>query len=327
MILLLLSTITISCRQTRDINVFFISDLSQEAMIKEEPFFTAEISNDDTTDTNHYTLIFKIISNDYGKLVEGISSPFTFSVNTIEITSQSIMEENSLIRMQDYKIEEGGDELKRILRTTGVLPGGSYTISLIIKNNAQNTVAEKECSIELKNPGNIESISPGTPYGSPPQVISNTRPVFQWSSDGDLFKIVISKVGRDNISQEEAIEEMPIFTADNVSGYIFQYPDNAPELEDGLYAWQITSTSMSSSGEFKVKSGVYWFQVLTSQSKIIEILKHLLGEDNPYIKEIILKGYIPTGKITINGNYTGTKEFSQIMNGLTQNDIEKIGWR
>ncbi len=326
MILLLLSTITISC-QTKDIDMFFISDLSREAMLKEEPFFTAEIYNSDTTDTNHYyTLIFKIISNDYGELVKGTSTPFTFSVNPIEITNQSMMG-NSHIKIQDYKINEGGDELKHILRTTGILPGGRYIISLLIIDALQTTVAQSQCSIELRNPGNIESIYPGTPYGTPPQIISTARPVFQWSSDGDLFKIVISKVLRDNMTDEEAIGEMPIFTADNIREHMFRYPDNAPEIEDGLYAWQITSTSVSSSGEFKVKSRVYWFQVLTSPSEIVEILKKLLGEDNPYIQEIQSKRFIPTGKIIINGRYVDTKEFKKIMDKLNSSNIEKIEWR
>jgi len=325
MILLLLSTIAISC-QTKDIDMFFVADLSREAVLKEEPFFRAEIFNSDSMDTNYYILEFKIISEDYGTLVNGKSGHFTFNVNPIEITSQSIMEENSNITMQDYTINEGGEELKHTLRTTGILPAGKYILSLSILNSV-GQVAHQECTINLRNPGNIESIYPGVPFGNPPQTISTRHPVFQWSSDGDIFRIIISRVTRDDVTPAEAIEENPVFTVDNVRNYTFYYPDDAPELEDGLYAWQIISTSISSSGEFKVKSKVYWFQVLTTPSEIVEILRNLLGENNSYIKDIESKSLTSTGAISLDGRFLGITEFKQIMNNLTQNDIEKIEWR
>ncbi len=325
MILLLLSTIAISC-QTKDIDMFFVADLSREAMLKEDPFFRAEILNSNTQDSTHYTLVFKIISEDYGTLVEGTSDPFVFNANPIKITSQTIMEEKSDIKMQDYTINAGGEELKHTLRTTGILPAGEYILSLSILNEV-GEIAHQECTINLKNPGNIESIYPGVPFGNPPQIISTRHPVFQWSSDGDIFKIIISRVIRDDITPAEAIEENPIFTVNNVHGYTFYYPDDAPELEDGLYAWQITSTSISSSGEFKIKSRVYWFQVLTTPSEIVEILRNLLGEGNPYIKNIESESLTPTGAITLDGRFLGITEFKQIIDSLTIDDIEKIEWR
>ena len=326
MILLIMSAISISC-SARDIDMFFVADLSQQAMMNEEPFFEARLFNDMPSDTHHYILEFRLSSDSYGTLVEGVSAPFAFSGSEIDITSRSIMEQGGDITIDQYAISEGGDELKRILRTTGVLPAGNYMITLSVKDMFGYTLATCSANLRLRNPGNIESIYPGTLVGNPPGVIKTSRPVFQWSSDGDRFKIVVSKVLSDDVTPEEAIEEYPIFAADNITGYTYTYPENAPVLQDGVYAWQITATYISSSGEFQRKSDVYWFQVNTSSNDIVEILKEFFGEDNSFIKDIEDRGMIPTGEITLDNNFITPEQLRKLLQSISKDDIDWVEWR
>jgi|GEM_PF-7101207 len=166
---------------------------------------------------------------------------------------------------EKYKIPDTGNDLVQVGLERGVLPAGIYDFVVRVRDHSirprGTLITEGEGTVETTNPSQqFDLLGPGTPFGQEPDVLTNAFPVFQWVSDASRFDFALYRVRPDQRAPEDVTNSRPIFVAEDLSNSTFPYPNFAEALEPGVvYAWQVKAISMTSGGDERQPSEVYWF--------------------------------------------------------------------
>ena len=171
--------------------------------------------------------------------------------------------------------------------------------------------------MDLVNPTRVQLLTPGRPFGEPPEIVSSSSPRFQWSADEELltgasYRIqVVSVDGA--ASAEEALQGFAAWDA-AVSGTTALYPGSVsaiPLVAGATYAWQVTREVTTSGGSQTLTSPIYAFRMANASGGAssagnqsagdlganvqLDALAQALGFDSQ------LAGFKPTGQIIVDG--------------------------
>ncbi len=263
------------------------------------------------------------------------------------------------IRMLDYRVNADKIErLKNQVFATGRLPSGRYIFQIRVETNQlppdQIAPPSRETLI-IRNPSNVFLIYPGAPVSSPntPEIPS-TYPQLQWQSDANIFNLYVFEKRPEDRSVQDVLNHPPFLRMERMvfppeqRQFFFQYPTTTQpiRLKNGgrsvgsirllqpgkVYYWFVEALVPTSSNDYKkLKSDVYKFRILprnpqNAQGKqIVTMLQNVLGERGRVLfKKLMEEGYMPTGRVRVNGRPMTMEEFSRYLMQL-QGSKSKIG--
>ena len=200
-------------------------------------------------------------SDQYGPLVTGVKRiGVVMPGQIIQLTNQDI---------EDYEVEDAGNEVVKIALARGVLPAGDYLFDVRVFDHAVrprgDLISEEEGMIVTENPSRqLDLLGPGTPFGQEPDALATTFPIFQWVSDAKRFNFALYEVRPGQRSPEDVVGSRPVFAIRDslMATTVLPYPSFAEELEGGqTYAWQVEAIVQTAAGEVTFPSELYWFTV------------------------------------------------------------------
>lgn len=288
--------------------------------------FSLTLTNELTV-TSQITLEFTLSVNS-SELISTITRPFNLlpqSSRTIDNTN--LLNRSSIkdIQVDSYRFNfEEAEFIQESILQRGKLPNGIYTIIVNlnrIQNNAQVRVGSYSEQIVIANATSVDLIVPGIPVdGGDLPTIYTQFPRFSWSSTANRFEVTVCEVLQTNNSPEDVMQNEPRFRKVFTRGRDFNgspsfiYPSiNAlPLLAGKSYYWQIKAISSSPSGDILMPSEIWGFSISKldefelkfQATNVLNILKVIL-QGTPHedfdFEDGALKGFRPTGKISING--------------------------
>ncbi len=263
------------------------------------------------------------------------------------------------IKMQNYRIDADKIErLKTRVFATGRLPSGRYIFQIRVETNQlppdQIAPPSRETLI-IRNPSNVFLIYPGSPVSSPntPE-IPTTYPQLQWQSDANIFNVLVFEKRPEDRTVQDVLNHPPFLRIERMvlppeqRQFFFQYPTTTQpiRLKNGgrsigqirplqpgkVYYWYVEALIPTSSNDYKkLKSDVYKFRILPRNPQnaqgrqVMTMLNNVLGERGRVLfKKLMEEGYMPTGKIRVNGRPMSMEEFTRYLMQL-QNGKAKIG--
>jgi hypothetical protein len=221
---------------------------------------------------------------------------------------------------------------------TGRLLSGAYVFTVRIFN-ANPPVVEKnraETTLTIFNPTSLDLISPGAPVGNSECVQQfGLLPQFKWNSNADRFLITVCEVLPTNSSPEDVMQNEPRLQrilqrgTDFWGSPSFIYPSGSLPLQFGkTYYWQVQALIASPSGEVRLPSEIWCFQINSINnpggSMAIQQLLNLLGSSDLealFAEGGPLYGYNPTGAVSLNGRRI---ELSELLNILRTQPIKTL---
>lgn len=203
------------------------------------------------------------------------------------------------------------------IRNTGLFPDGNYQFTMQIKDNNDNNLSnESSFVMSVQNINNINLITPGVPVGSEIPSISSRPLLFSWISNitnananpfsleireySQLSTIDFSNLGNSGSS---------FFSTNNLTSPLFN--QNLPFMDNNYYAWRVKVPLITDQSEFGqsnfVESQWYIFKFGSASSNPIpnpylDLLNAIQNIQNPTLVQYLGQGYLPTGKIKLNGN-------------------------
>ncbi|GIV57515.1 MAG: hypothetical protein KatS3mg042_0428 [Rhodothermaceae bacterium] len=170
--------------------------------------------------------------------------------------------------LDDYVVEDAGNELVQVGLERNVLPAGEYVFDVRVFDlslGGSVPVAEAEEILVTENPGRqLDLLGPGTPFGQEPGVVPTSFPIFQWFSDARRFNFAVYEVLPHHRSAEDVLGSRPVFALRDtmIVGNVLAYPNFAEALRPGgTYAWQVEAVVETASGPMALPGEVFWFVV------------------------------------------------------------------
>lgn len=295
------------------IEVFYAADMTLETSRFQPLILRVDIRNTDLVSSIRVYLFLEIRSGKYGRLAYGDSKKFTIPANSaVLVTNRDLSNPESEQAIDDYHIDDAGDDLKDVVFKTGMLPADTYTFRIDVMDAVSGTLLDSwSDELTVSALSFIELNSPGGPFTLDPPVVFNSLPTFQWTSSATNFDFKLCELDLGQISGEEAMNNHPKFELKNFVGNVLQYPPHAEGLEDGqIYCWQVIPKVMTSGGELGIPSEIWSFRfgerreevILPEQSQILVILSQIVGGDyETVLNRLKSDGYFPTGKLLLNG--------------------------
>lgn len=337
----------------QDLKVFMLSDFNFSGRSTATiDIFRININNT-YNETVQCVLSLNISSETFGNLASGYTNPFTLEPSGfLMLTNRNLFNKADEFGLEDYNIENAGQDILDQLLATGQLPSGIYRFDFALQIQRQNGVPEVKQAffiIDVTNPRTLDLISPGSHAGSSTLPTHYTNfPLFRWESNLDAFRLLIAeklKDTQDDLSPEEVIQQRTIFDkllkkqgtvassfpgAEDIFGTSYQYPvAGVRPLEEGkTYYWQIIGLVQSSGGALEFPSEIWGFviadmglnQVLTAEQQqilnlVLDFSTDLFGPGGP------LYGFFPTGQATKNGVPLDSDELFDLLYKLSQGEI------
>ena len=342
-----------------DLSVFFLNDfnLTGKGSVGTDLFQIEMTSFSSQTET--CVLDMRIVARTQGELAFGRTNPFEIEPNEqILITNQNLFSQGDKFSLEDYSIEQSGEDLINKILETGKLPSDIYDFEFNLTKQT-NVIGSERFSIDVTNPTTLDLISPGSDANTEEiQHIFSFQPFFRWESNMEEFQLVIAEklAGiHEDMSPEEILSDRVIFNkilkvssdpadvGENViSSTAYQYPAaGAFPLQPGrTYIWQITGIAQSSGAPVELPSEIWAFKIGSleggamsfDQIQILDQLRLLLGDRYDALFESggDLFNFKPTGVLYLNGQAISLDTFRDLLlkfqNGELQitNEIEAI---
>lgn len=277
-------------------------------------------------------LQFQLTSNDR-VIVAATSQPFPVPSGSQKLTYQDLRR-GGTVDFDDEAIQTLTDAILQ----TGRLPGGTYTFKVRIFNAQQPGVekANDQTTLTISNPTTLDLISPGAAVGgSECYAQFGLLPQFKWNSNADRFLITVCEVLPSNSSPEDVMQNEPRLQryvqrgVDFVGSPSYIYPSGGLPLQFGkTYYWQVQAVIGSPSGEVRLPSEIWCFQISSidnpSSNLFLQQLFSLLGSSD--LEALFsnggpLQGFSPTGGASMNGRRL---ELAELLNLLRRQPVKAV---
>jgi len=268
-----------------------------------------------TAATKEVIVRFQLTSDRFpaAPIVSTVSRPIAVTPPIYTITYDEL-KRRSQVDYNDKAVQEITDAVLQ----TGKLPAGTYIFTLNVSDARQpNVVSDsKQETLTIFNPTTLDLISPGTPVGNNECVAQfGLLPQFKWSSNADRFLLTVCEVLSGNASPEEVMQNQPRLQrlvqrgADFAGSPSFIYPPAELPLQFGkTYYWQVQALINAPSGETRLPSEIWCFQISSLNNPgnnvlLQQLLNALNSADLNALFESNgpLQGFTPTGAVTMNG--------------------------
>ena len=338
----------------RDLRLFFLSDFNFTGRGRAtNEIFSVSIVN--TAASPRICCLHMDFSKQEGGtpqlLASGTTNPFTLAAGqTIRITNVNLFSQAQQFSLDEYNIEESGEEVQAKILATGKLPSGVYRFTFVIRpcTGAGFTPSDTYIEFDLSNPTSLDLIGPGEPADrSLPGVTPALFPLFRWTSNIDRFKLTIAEKladVHDSASPAEIIQDRIRFErifvvdparsggvaldgAEYINGTHYLYPPaGAWPLEDGkIYYWRITGLAPSSGADAEFPSEIWSFRIDAGGKRSLEATI-ALGEMLTSLRPSVgaepalffrsggeLDGFTLTGRYWLNGRWITHEQLQAIM--------------
>ena len=254
-----------------------------QAILEIVPVQTLYASDFDPNNPTLAPLLFKVtVMNDqvernlkvvFSLLLEG-EGLLGKAIKSLPATAPSAIVRVDNRQFETYEFSPSSVKVANLVKTTGILPAGSYTYKIEIFDDKNNLLTQTEAQNYLLNQStDIVLISPGNLMDLQPEVIANAQPLFQWISTANQYDFLLFKVDPGQINTQQIIQNIPVYKQLGLSGNSLLYPISAELLESGkTYAWQIRAYTNTASGNLMVESPLYWFSYAKSNVHQLEIV-------------------------------------------------------
>ncbi len=273
-----------------------------------------------------------------------LSSEVTFlsdnSGNQIELKGR-------LLDVLDPALSEA---IMQTILTSGKLSDGQYTFSVSVYggveednlsnvfNDSKTFVIQSQIPIVLEYPG-------GALSDTTDNLLYTSFPIFQWSSGPPVSsaQTFIRVAQFDPVSHsglEDAINDQRVLPAsqseeweliDNVNSYQYPFSGSYPLDPGNIYCWQIKISLPTTAGNEDMISPIFAFKVgqagtietsnIVSNPLLMMIQQTLPDQFNNYFgpgRE--LEGYLPSGRIEINGVTVGPSVVNDLLRQINNQD-------
>ncbi len=307
----------------QDVQMFFMNDLDLNNPGNNPLLFWVRIQNDHLDRRVFITL--KIVSDRYGVLAEGTSTPFVLKPDTlIQLDNRQLAQGQGPFELKDYTLnEENLTKLRDAILSTGLLPSDHYSFLLKIQDvRAPEIEQEKDIALDITNPTVVDLVSPGVPVGSsqPLPAVYTQQPQFVWNSNATTFMLTVCEKLPSNASPEEVMENVPRYKG-TVQGNSFLYPaSGAYPLEEGkTYYWQLEARVETSRGPQTLKSEIWGFKIARSDAPGQQFAEEQIQMflQSHQLRSLVnagaLQGCKPTGVIFVNGRPVSMEDVQLIL--------------
>jgi len=253
---------------------------------------------------------------------------------TIQASNRDLINENgsSLLGASDPSISLSellsNSNFDSAIRNTGLFPDGEYVFRMRIEDDNGNFLSEQaEFTMTIQNVNNINLITPGTLAGGEIPNISNRPVLFTWISNISNINANKYKLSIREYSQLTTMDFSNLantgsnfFEIDNLVNPLFN--QNLPFMENNYYAWRISVPLVTDQTEFgqpsSIESPWYVFKFTSASTAPApnpyqDFLNALQGLQNPNLLQFINQGYLPTGKVLLNGNNISPAQALQLL--------------
>ncbi len=263
------------------------------------------------------------------------------------------------IKMKDYQIDADKiEKLKSQVFATGRLPSGKYIFQIKVESielPPQDILPPSRETLLIRNPSNVFLIFPGAPVNAntTPE-IPTTYPQLQWQSDANIFNIFVFEKRPEDRTAQDVLNHPPFLRVEKLvmppdqRQFFFQYPTTTTplRLKNGgrsvgpirplqpgkVYFWMVEALVPTSGNDYRVlKSDIYKFRVMPRNAanaqgrQVVTMMRNLLGKrGEALMKKLLDEGYMPTGRIRVNGRAMTMEEFTRYLIEL-QNNKAKLG--
>ena len=344
--------------------VFYIGDLGFTGFGNVPNIFTITLHN---TGTQSYRVqIHFYMRLNQATIVDAYSNEFdlppgTFSFNSSELNTGSVVIGGSVVEIQNYNISfDQVESLQNQILSTGRLPAGQYEFSVELIPIDQNGTPlppipdpnPTDNTMTITNPTTLEPLYPGTRVSSNTLLeVPTPYPYFMWQSDAYLFNLFVYEKYPSDESIQDVLSHDPVLHIEGYPNQIYQYPtDPSPQeyfdsngnrvgqsvvirmLEPGkTYYWYVQAIIFTGSGQQTLDSDVYQFRVAESDQSsvnaqmILNYLRQILGDRYEQVMQQ-LTNFTPTGNILLNGTPVEMDALLNLINKLNQNQatIENV---
>lgn len=217
---------------------------------------------------------------------------------------------------------------------SGFFPDGTLRLQIELKKASEtNWGSPVSFSIRIRNAGTIFPVYPGKPIGQNPPQIGYSPITFVWNSIATGFNTYHLHV------KEFAPNNPPTNSNVNTSGALFHqaaiangavFSDFLPFQNNYYYAWRISTDiyneanpSGSGSGAASLNSNWFTFKFVqdSDDQSALELISLLNLLSHPLIQNLFSEGYLPTGRIFLDGRvYTGA-EALELLGQLIGKDL------
>jgi hypothetical protein len=268
------------------------------------------------------------------QIFTGTTDPFPLTGTARRLTNRDLA-----CASCPYAIENGelSDDFADLVRESGRFPAGIYRLEVRALSPLGIEYDREAVTIELTNPTRIELVSPGTPFGDTPELLTNANPRFVWSSDGgpglggSEYRIRVVPVDG-AASAEDAIQQFASWDATtNATQILYPGSVSAIPLEPGVtYVWQIVRQVRGSTGEELLSSPIYWFRMADAGSGGDDPSDRGGGGDVGTVNQLRqlartlgfdLSGFRPTGQIFVNGEPYPADNLEELLRAIIAGDI------
>lgn len=237
----------------------------------------------------------------------------------------------------NYNSESVRDITDAILKT-GRLPSDTYFFTMSLSNaaNPNAPVQTEPRTLTISNPTSLDLISPGAPVGGGECVAQfGLLPQFKWNSNAERFLLTVCEVLPNNSSPEDVMQNEPRLRRlvqkglDFAVSPSFIYPSGGFPLQFGeTYYWQVQAIIGSPSGEVRLPSEIWCFQISSignpGGNTLLQQLLNLLGSSD--LEALFEEGgplhdYTPTGAVNMNGRRL---ELTELLNVLRNQPIKTV---
>lgn len=266
-------------------------------------------------------------------IVSAVSRPIAVTPPIYNVTYDEL-KRRSQVDYNDKAVQEITDAVLQ----TGKLPAGTYTFTLSIAEASQpNAVRDtRQETLTIFNLTTLDLVSPGAPVGNSECVAQfGLLPQFKWSSNAERFLLTVCEVLPGNSSPEEVMQNEPRLQrlvqrgTDFAGTPSFIYPPAGLPLQFGkTYYWQVQAIINAPSGETRLPSEIWCFQISSlnnpGSNMLLQQLLNVLnsGDLNALFAESgPLQGFSPTGVVTMNGRRL---ELIELLNLLRTQPIKPV---
>ena len=280
----------------------FLSDLDLEQVGSAEKIFELTITKN--VDQGFPTCYLSMMIAKDGKPLmlaksEKFSIPADFTSATtdnIELINNRFYIGENLVHMNHGELADDVGNIQKEILASGKVPVGVYKMEITISTDPQGSQSigqGEKIILQATNPSYVQLIAPGQQVGAAQSANIYTEfPVFQWNGNGDEYQVVVFERKRMLSSLDDILNSRPNWESERTSALSLQYPqgNQTIPLEFGkTYFWMVRMFIQSSSGEEKVNSEVWYFnlvdpanrgnaQAQVSKNEILSFLKELLGD-------------------------------------------------
>ena len=328
-------TLTITPTFVTNASIVTLSDFNITGSGSATELFRVTISAATPTDV---TMSFTFESSSYNAvIVDAKTKPFTL----VEPRTFTNRDFGSTTTFADVKLDYLNfntnliSELQNTILRTGRLPNDSYRFNLRLEAVNNPVVNDTQIlTLDVSNPTTLSLVSPGgVAGGGECYELFTTLPLFQWDSNADRFEITICEQLPTNSTPEDVMQNQPRVQMTLVSGIDFTgkpsflYPASGvfPLQEGHTYYWQVNGVVDSPSGQVRLPSEIWCFNVASlgnpgtglSTQQLLNALTNALGGgdfDALFAAGGPLEGYSPTGVMMVDGKRVDMAALMQLLN-------------